>query len=715
MASPSVMILFALVGADIPVHCLRSDIAGHWTLHMGRAVKRGESTDQVPDFADGGVAKDYCFSGHPNKNERNVKLNMEKLMGQSEIARTIKLQLTLDVAVNPDLSEHMIARSPDFTSKEDHTWTTAYDEGWEVRMHDEDTPYRFFALAKYDCADPTSPTCGQNGAGESDEGLTKGYMSRCGQVLVGWYMKGNEKGCFFGAKTDVSEKEKVHSFVMEDSKEGTDDPRMKVRTAYHHQDFDEFVFPSVLELHKDGNHAMDFATVRRPGSIKRFNSNSPQAKDHLHVRDECFGNDVSDEDKISELEKAHPIFDWRDYKQNKWNTEPVDQGACGSCYSIAMSYVLQARTNIALFRAAEKAGKSMPKPVELSAHSVLSCSYYNQGCEGGYPYLVAKHAMEFGIPQESCMPYAGAGQGKVDACNGDCFRSEDQVAFASDYNYVGGFYGVCGQTRLMQSIKDWGPVVVAIEVPTPFQGAGGGRIVGESYLTKKGVHNLRSFRFDEGGGLTDLEPHFPEEHHRQDPSPNAKLLEAKWYLAEGCNSPVSLEDLSAALNEALPPNTFVRRNGTRFAIDSDNFPSDGHPYSEAKAALSSSLKVTPECIKLQMADGTINGWEYTNHAIVVVGWGQHEVPAANGGTDTRKYWIIRNSWGSFYGDNGYAYIARGINYAGIESQAVDIIPDTKRGLLATMLKDMHVQDDSSFIEGGHMMTGSNIESGSIEW
>jgi cathepsin C len=668
---------------------------------MGRAVKRGESTDQVPDFGDGGITKDYCFSGHPNKNEKNVGLDIEKEMSKSETARTIALELTLDVAVNPDLTEHMLARSPDFSSKEDFTWTTAYDEGWEVRMKDEDTPYRFFALAKYSCADPTSPSCGQNGAGESDEGLTKGYMSQCGKVLVGWYMKGDAKGCFWGSKTAAGERDKVHSFVMEDSRE-SDDPRMKVRTAYHHMDFDEFVFPSVLELHKDGEHAKDFYTARRPGSIKRFNSESPQAKDHLHVRDECYGNDISDEDKISDLEKEHPTFDWRDYQGNKWNSEPMDQGACGSCYSIAMSYVLQARANIALFKAAEKAGKKMPTPIELSSGSVLSCSYYNQGCEGGYPYLVAKHAMEFGLPQESCMPYGGAGQGHVAPCNADCFKSDDQVVFAKDYNYVGGFYGVCGQNRLMQSIKEWGPVVVAIEVPTPFQGAGGGRIVGESYLTKKGAHNLRSFRFDEGGGMTDLEPHFPEEHHRQDPSPNAKLLEAKWYLSEGCNSVVSLEDLSAAMNEALPENTFVKRNGTRFAIDSDNFPSDGHPYQEAKKALSSGLKVAPECVKLQMADGTINGWEYTNHAITVVGWGQHVVPASGGGTETRKYWIIRNSWGSFYGDNGYAYIARGINYAGIESQAVEIIPDTKRGLLASLLQDMGIKD-----EGGAHLKGAD--------
>lgn len=36
-----------------------------------------------------------------------------------------------------------------------------------------------------------------------------------------------------------------------------------------------------------------------------------------------------------------------------------------------------------------------------------------------------------------------------------------------------------------------------------------------------------------------------------------------------------------------------------------------------------------------------------NHAVAIVGWG-------NDGT--YDYWILRNSWGSTWGDNGYMYI-----------------------------------------------------------
>ncbi len=63
-------------------------------------------------------------------------------------------------------------------------------------------------------------------------------------------------------------------------------------------------------------------------------------------------------------------------------------------------------------------------------------------------------------------------------------------------------------------------------------------------------------------------------------------------------------------------------------------------------------------------------WIFTNHAVVCVGWGEtiHN-------NDILKYWIMKNSWGASWGENGYFRILRGKNLAAVENQASYLIPD----------------------------------------
>lgn len=55
------------------------------------------------------------------------------------------------------------------------------------------------------------------------------------------------------------------------------------------------------------------------------------------------------------------------------------------------------------------------------------------------------------------------------------------------------------------------------------------------------------------------------------------------------------------------------------------------------------------------------------HAVCILGWGISQTGV--------KYWIIRNSWGSNWGDSGYFKMRRGTNECNIEENCMGLIPD----------------------------------------
>jgi len=117
-------------------------------------------------------------------------------------------------------------------------------------------------------------------------------------------------------------------------------------------------------------------------TIKELNDFAGQksSRERLRVPKSKINEDVSEFPKN---------FDWKKILKTAGS-----QGSCGSCYAYSSMRMMEARLKI-----------SFNHDVNLSVQHTLDCSIYNQGCDGGYPYLVMKYASEFELIPESCKPY----------------------------------------------------------------------------------------------------------------------------------------------------------------------------------------------------------------------------------------------------------------------------------------------------------------------
>ena len=63
--------------------------------------------------------------------------------------------------------------------------------------------------------------------------------------------------------------------------------------------------------------------------------------------------------------------------------------------------------------------------------------------------------------------------------------------------------------------------------------------------------------------------------------------------------------------------------------------------------------------------------DFANHEISLVGWGFDE-------TTNTEYWVGRNSWGSYWGENGFFRMEMHKNTLFIESECVYGVPTTNK-------------------------------------
>ncbi|CAH8505216.1 unnamed protein product [Schistosoma turkestanicum] len=162
--------------------------------------------------------------------------------------------------------------------------------------------------------------------------------------------------------------------------------------------------------------------------------------------------------ELLSLTKNLPLeFDWTNPPDGSRSpVTPVrDQESCGSCYAFASAAALEARIRLV--------SNFTEQPI-ISPQAVLDCSPYSEGCNGGFPYLIAgKYGEDFGFVSEQCDPYTGDDGNKCTVPK-NCTRY-----YTTDYGYIGGYYGATNEELMKLELVNNGPFPVGFEVYDDFQ------------------------------------------------------------------------------------------------------------------------------------------------------------------------------------------------------------------------------------------------------
>lgn len=104
---------------------------------------------------------------------------------------------------------------------------------------------------------------------------------------------------------------------------------------------------------------------------------------------------VKDADATRAAQSVPDAWDWRNVSNVNYVCPVRNQGQCGSCYSFGSTGSLCSRTAII----SQDTSLSFWSP-----QTVVSCSPYTEGCDGGFSYNVFKYGEDFGIPWDTCFP-----------------------------------------------------------------------------------------------------------------------------------------------------------------------------------------------------------------------------------------------------------------------------------------------------------------------
>jgi len=409
------------VVADLPVHCVRHQVVGNWVFTLGPLSDK----------------RSACGHEHPDVEEHQPS----RLVVDSSQGSKSEMMLTLK---NPNLVS---------AGSRKGSWTMIYDEGFEVKIDDGMT---YFAFSNF--------TYEKN----AKKPLEKPHnVSHCGETMVGWYQNADRTkfGCYYGHKVDEPAKAALAAKTMAVS---TPEVAQKAKKAAFDTPLDQRAQRKAV---KKLNVRLGMLQLRwRAREVTKWNGRSLREVNqyvglrrvvrrrdlHRQMLQQRIEPDPMGARSFLQRESALPkTWDWSDVNGMNYLEPVMDQADCGSCYAASSVRMLTARHKIKL-----NDTNALPWSINFPLH----CSEYNQGCKGGYGFLLAKWSDDVGLLPATCMRYNTQG-----SCSLECdLKTVGKRYRAANHRYVGSFYGHANEQLIKEELYRNGPLAIGIEPDEDF-------------------------------------------------------------------------------------------------------------------------------------------------------------------------------------------------------------------------------------------------------
>ena len=404
-----ILISLKIMHCDIPVHCKKEQIEGIWTFHISTNHFTPKLNDQ----------QTACGNSFPNKlfnfsDEYPLKFSSEEI---------ISINLNKDFNIY-DSNSNIIGN-----------WTPVFDQGINVIYN----KMNFYVNFKY--------IKNKNSSNENDE-----YLSICNRTLYGWVIVNNDNkdskwACFYAEKALAAS-----SFLEVRTKAKSKSKSLKKPINNNKQYAEILNYLKTLNLTWDVDSNMtkrqrksnsNLSLIQRKSFLK---INSVRENDSSIASQEQVNKYINKELRDIEIKEIALNWDWTNVNNENYVSDSESQKDCGSCYIFSTIGSLESRVKVL---------SNNKTKIKFSRQFPLSCNFYTEGCDGGYPFLVARFLSSFEIVPDDCFPY----EAKESSCSNLCDYSKYEKKYTiSEYGYIGGAYGKTTEEDMVKEIRARGPI-----------------------------------------------------------------------------------------------------------------------------------------------------------------------------------------------------------------------------------------------------------------